>query len=246
MKSTIRLLPTTLVSLMLLGSGIGTEAAQAQFSRKRPQSFPEAARRWGYDCRRQDAGYFCRYGDRDDRWEDRRNDQWEDRHGDRSQFNRGRLYEGRTIRTSAKNRDRLVIRKNDDLSLTLYIDEDIRADDTGRVIIPRESRIEGRLRSRDGGTQFEAKHLILPNGRRYDLDARSEIIYPNRRTASRRTRTSSGAREILATILGDIRREDTSRRDDDFGSSSSRDRDLIVVYPNRDLDLRLTKDLKID
>lgn len=240
MKSKIRLVPTTLASLVLLSSGLGTEAAQAQFSNRRsrrPQSFPEAAERWGYDCKRQRRGYFCTSNGRrdDDRFDSQR-------------FNRGQVYEGRTIRTAVKNRDRILIRKNDSRDLVLYVDEDIRADDTGRVLIPRGSRIEGRLRSRDGGTQFEAKRLILSNGRRYSLDARSEIIYANRRIASRRTRTSDAAREVLSTILGDRRRrdDDFNNRDDDFGSRDNRNRDLIVVYPDRDLDLRLRKDLKID
>lgn len=240
MKSTIRLLPTTLASLVLLGSGLGIESAQAQFSGRRPRSFPEAAERWGYECKRQRSGYFCETNDRvddDDRF-DRRDDRFDSR-----QFNQGRLYAGKTIRTSSKNRDRIVIRKNDSVNLTLYVDRDIRADDSGRIIIPRDSRIEGRLRSRDGGTQFEAKRLVLSNGRRYNLDARSEIIYANRRVASRRTKTSDAARDVLSTILGDRR-----GRDDDFGSRNDRDRDrdLIVVYPDRDLDLRLRKDLKID
>ncbi len=240
MKSKIRLLPTTLASVVLLGSGLGIDAAQAQFSGRQPRSFPEAAERWGYECKRERSGYFCKLDD--DRFDD--DDRWDQRR-DRWRFNKGRLYEGRTIRTSAKNRDRIIIRKNDDRDLTLYIDENIRADDTGRVIIPRDSRIEGRLRPRDGGIQYDAKRIVLPNGRRYNLDAFSEVIYPNRRVASRRTRTSEGVRDVLATILGDRGRDDDfGRRDDDFGSI--RDRDLVVIYPDRDLDLRLRKDLKID
>lgn len=243
MKSKIRLLPTTLASVVLLGSGLGIDSAQAQFSGRRPRSFPEAAERWGYECKRERRGYFCKA--EDDRFGDDRFDDRRDQRRDRWRFNRGRLYEGRTIRTSAKNRDRIVIRKNDDRDLTLYIDENIRADDTGRVIIPRDSRIEGRLRPRDGGILYDAKRIVLPNGRRYNLDAYSEIIYPNRRVASRRTRTSDAAREVLATILGDRGRGDVfDRRDDDY--RSNRDRDLVVIYPDRDLDLRLRKDLKID
>jgi hypothetical protein len=241
MKAPSRILPTTLASLVLLTSGIGIEAAQAQFpDRRRPQSFPEAAEQWGYECKRQNAGYFCRSNDRWDRGNDDWDDQEDDWGNDSWRFSKGRLYEGQTIRTTAKNRDRLVIRKNDSMTLTLYVDENIRASDTDRVIIPRNSRIEGRLRPRDGGTQFEAERLTLPNGRRYDLDASSEIIYPNRRIASRRTTTSDAAKDILATILGDRRRED------DVDRGSNQRGDLIVVYPDQDLDLRLQKDLKID
>lgn len=244
MKSKIRLLPTTLASVVLLGSGLGIDSAHAQFSGRRPRSFPEAAERWGYECKRQRSGYFCKVDDDrvddDDRFDDRR-----DQRQDSQRFNKGRLYEGQTIQTSAKNRDRIVIRKDDNRDLTLYIDDDIRADDTGRVIIPRNSRIEGRLRSRDGGIQYDAKRIVLPNGRRYNLDAFSEVIYPNRRVASRRTKTSDGVRDVLSTILGDRRRrdDDFDRRNDDI---DTRDRNLVVIYPDRDLDLRLKKDLKID
>ncbi|KAI9133983.1 TrbI/VirB10 family protein [Acaryochloris sp. CCMEE 5410] len=244
MKSKIRLLPTTLASLVLLGSGLGIDAAHAQFSNRRPRSFPEAAERWGYECKRERSGYFCK-GD-DDRFDDdERFDDRRDRRSDRFRFNKGRLYEGKTIRTSTKNRDRIVMRKDDNRDLTLYIEDDILADDTGRVIIPRNSRIEGRLRSRDGGIQYDARRIVLPNGRRYNLDAFSEVIYPNRQVASRRTRTSEGVRDVLATILGDRRRrdDDFDRRNDDF---DTRDRNLVVIYPERDLDLRLKKDLKID
>ncbi|NJM95180.1 MAG: hypothetical protein HC792_01760, partial [Acaryochloridaceae cyanobacterium CSU_5_19] len=127
-----------------------------------------------------------------------------------------------------------TIRRNETVNLTLYVERDIRSDNSNRVVIPQNSRIEGRLRPRSGGVEFEADRLVLTNGRSYNLEARSEIIYPNNRGP---ISTSSTGREILSTILGDR----IDRRDD-----GDRDGNLVVIFPNRDLDLRLTEDLNIN
>ncbi|NJK42054.1 MAG: hypothetical protein HC934_13360 [Acaryochloridaceae cyanobacterium SU_2_1] len=227
-----KLLPSLLTSMVVLSSGLFSSAAMAQ-SFPDVDSFDDVARRWGYDCRPQNEGYYCtkasrrrgdRWGSRDDRSRDQRSDR----------FNSGRLFKGTVLPTQTRNRDRLTIRRNETVNLTLYVERDIRSDNSNRVVIPQNSRIEGRLRPRSGGVEFEADRLVLTNGRSYNLEARSEIIYPNNRGP---ISTSSTGREILSTILGDR----IDRRDD-----GDRDGNLVVIFPNRDLDLRLTEDLNIN
>jgi hypothetical protein len=213
--------------------------APAQADSQRDQDLIDWGRRQGYDCQRQRDGVFCR--DEDDSYRPGRIQR---------QIWRGQVDEGTTISTKAASRDRIVLEKNETLPLTLYVDRDIRDDGNRGVVIPRESRIEGRLKPRDGGVYFEADDLILRNGRRYGLEAESDIIYPDRRSdrsSAGNARITDAARAILRSVLGGSNSGDVfSRSDRDiFSRSRSRRDDVVVVYPDQDLDLRLTSDLRI-
>lgn len=235
---------------MLVGTGLGVNLGAAQAnSRYDLEDLIDWGRRQGYECRRQADGIFCRPDD--DFRSRRRSDRiFRDRN---SRIRRGRVYEGTIIQTKADRRDRIVLERNETLPLTLYVEQDVRDRNNRYVVLPRGSRIEGRLRPKRGGVRFVADDVILRNGRRYDLDAESDIIYPDRRvdrTASN-TRVSDAARIILSSVLGRSNSgigDVFSRRSDRdiFGSSRSRARrDIVVVYPDQDLDLYLTSDLKI-
>ncbi|MCM1983938.1 hypothetical protein [Lyngbya confervoides] len=213
-------------------------------------------------CERISGGYFCQRSDRKDRdqrnWprNDRFERNWPENRQDWGYYNpEGKLYKGALIPTVSRYGDRILIDKNDSESLTLLVERDIRSDTTRNILIPKGSQIEGRLRSHDGGIRYEADYVRLPNGRRYNLNARSETIYPRYRQA-RRGPSSDVATVILGTILSrELGRrqglgEVLGRGGDLFGRSRDlrrRDRDdLVAIDPNRDLDLRLTKDFEID
>lgn len=245
------LLLALLVSLPALSLGSAQMAdAKPKQGKNGP---PDWAPAWGYRCQEKDSGnrLECR---RDRRVDDDDDDDDDWRHNDnRDRFQQGRLESGTIISVDARNNsNRIVLRRDERLNLTLIVDENVR-DDRGRVAIPRGSLIEGELRPSNRGIRFVADELILRNGRRYDIRAESDVIYSDDRYADRRSGNNSivtgAARVILGSILGgrlgdnignlgNILNDDTFRR--------SRDRDqLVVIYPDQDLDLRLRSDLVI-
>ena len=211
------------------------------------------------NCERVSSGYFCR-DSRIKRSAQRRHDPFErtrsrqddiySRNDNRYEVRAGRIYEGAVIETRTYNNDRFDVRQGESRSLTLLVDRDVRSDTDNYVLIPKDSRIFGKLKSKDGGVRYEADYITLANGKRYDLDARSEILYPRDRRSNNRI-SSSAATVILGTILGRGRNDsavgDVIRGGDIFSSSRNRGRndDYISINPKNDLDLRLTDDFRI-
>ncbi|NCJ05143.1 hypothetical protein GS597_01135 [Synechococcales cyanobacterium C] len=265
MSTRKRLIPSALASLLILGSGLslGIDAASAQF-RQGLNRDPG----WGSRCDLRGNRYDCgSINQRDSRWDwFESNRDWRT---DRRGFPEGRVASGTLIPVSTTNRDRIVLRRNERLPLRVFVDRDIRANDTRQVVIPRDSIIEGELRPRSGGTVFEANTLYLRNGGEYRIRGRSETILPSRdqfaRFPDRRPSSNIGgvllsdaARVLLSSVLGgrstfdpgllgglfDLR--GNSRRPHDDGRFDPRLReDLVVISPQRDLDVRLTSELRI-
>lgn len=224
---------------------------------------PDWAPAWGYRCKsgekydgdKRNRKVDCKQKERDDdrsereRRQRRNRDRYEDRYeGDRN-FDSGTLKDGTYIEVESRDRDRIVLRRDEVLPLTLRVARNVR-DDRGRVLIPEGSRIEGQLRPSDGGVRFFARRLILPNGDRYSLDARSDLI--RRRTDLNDrdledTTVSRAARILIGSVLGS--RDNLGGVLEDILAGRTRidsrlRSDLIVVYPD-DLDLRLRSDLRI-
>lgn len=246
------------LALLLTGLGLGSTIQSAE---ARP---PDWAPAWGYRCKENEKisrdkyqrKINCKRDDDDDRDRGRDHDRDDDdrrgRDHDRDDrfSNRGVLRSGTLIETNYSGRDRIVLRRNETLPLTLRVSRDIR-DDRDRVVIRKGRRIEGELRPADGGVRFFARRLILTNGDDYRLDARSDVIrnYRDFRDDDLRdTVVSRAARILVGSILGD--RGDLGNILGDVlegrnqGDSRLRS-DLVVVYPDRDLDLRLRSDLRI-
>ena len=253
----------TLAGLMLLTSATGVLTG-VEPARADDDDWFEEVRD---NCQRVNNGYFCRDSDRYERsrsrgrwgngsWKNkskkgrsdnyygnRRND---DYYNSRNSSRDGRIYEGSVIQTRTFDNDRIKIRRGDSLSLTLVVDRDVRSDTDNYVLIPKGSRIYGKLQPNDGGIRFKADEIILTNGRRYNLKARSETVYARNRSGSRIS--NSAATVILGSILGrdrDSRVGDVIRGGDILSRSRSRRDDYIYINPKSDLDLRLTDDFRI-
>lgn len=250
----------TLAGLMLMTSATGVLSGVKPAQANDNDYFQKRVKK---TCQRVNNGYFCQ----DNRFERRgSNGRFErsrggfgrggfgrsTRRSDRDFSNRrfqtraGRIFEGATIRTRTFDNDRIRIRRGDSQSLTLVVDQDVRSDVDNFVLIPRGSRIVGRLRPNDGGVRYVADDIYLPNGRRYDLDARSETIFGRNRSGRRIS--NSAANVILGSILTgrDSRAGDIFRRGDILTRSRNRRfDDYISINPSRDLDLRLTDDFRI-
>jgi hypothetical protein len=188
-----------------------------------------------------------------DRWWNRDQNRWEtrdeDRRSDQSRFFRNRLSAGTYIRAYPERRRRIVLRRFERYPLTLIVDRDGATFRTGRTLFPRNSRIEGELVPARGGYRFESDRIRFPNGRSERIWAVSDIIGLDNaydRDDRSEANISNGAAGILNAILGRSSSSNSVILGDIFNRYPNSRRDLVVLYPDRTLDLRLTRDFVAD
>jgi hypothetical protein len=219
---------------------------------------------------RQDQDWRDRDG-RDRDWNDRdwsnNNDRW-NRRSDRS------LRSGTVIQARVERNRRIVLRRNEEYPLRLRVTDDVRSSYRGRVVIPEDSIIEGELVPYRDGYRFEADEIRLRNGRTRDLNAVSSTIYGDDDDWRDRdddraggilnngTLISSAAAIILQSILGGSLGSgrigglgglgglgggvSSSVLGGIFDRNPRARRELAVIYPKSDLDLRLTREFNRD
>jgi hypothetical protein len=153
--------------------------------------------------------------------------------------------------------EKIIVTPEETSSVTLIVAENIRST-SGTVIIPEGSEIEGELRPAEGGTRFMAERVTLPNrDTSYPIDATSQVI-TRTETITRNSdpdilqgaAIGAAAGAVLAEIFGDI----------DFvevlagagvGVLASvllrgqEEVEVVVVYPETDLDLTLRSDFTL-
>lgn len=129
----------------------------------------------------------------------------------------------------------------------------------GQVLIPVGSDVVGQLVTTDGGAQFIASELVLPNGARVPMQARSEVITTTERitkgTSIGRVVTGaligSGAAAAIAGVTGDrtIKAGEVligtglgALAGAIFGRQTI---DLLAIDPDADLTLTLGSDLQL-
>jgi hypothetical protein len=225
---------------------------------------------WDHRCDRTPWATACQH-DRDDRdWRNRRDRDWRDRDNTSDRWNRNdrydrynrrsdrRLSSGTVIPTRVERGRRIVLRRDEDYPLRLRVTDDVRSYDRGRVVIPEDSVIEGTLIPYQDGYRFEADEIRLRNGGTENINAVSSTLYGEDRDdrggglggiLGDGTLISSAASIILESILG--RRIETGGISSSvlggiFDRSPRARRELAVIYPNRDIDLRLTRDFRRD
>jgi hypothetical protein len=181
--------------------------------------------------------------DRDWRVEDVRDRDWRDRYGNRRNYDL-RLSEGTFIPTRMSRQGRIVLRRGEQYSLRLVTDRDLRSERGNRVVIPRGSSIYGVLVPYRRGYRFESQYVTLRNGGQTDISAVSDVIDSRDRyiRSNDDSILSPAASIILGTLIGRSITPDSDRLGDIFDRDSRARRDLVVIYPNRDLDLRLSRD----
>ncbi len=155
--------------------------------------------------------------------------------------------------------ERIVVGTNEILPLSLTVSEAVR-DANGQTLIPAGSKVEGDLRPAQGGSQFVAREITLSNGRNYSLNARSSVVRnikdPDSTSVTSvlqdavvgsaaaalisgtvvRDRRITPLRVISGTaagaLLGTLVRNATARQ-------------VVIINPDQDLDLRLRSDLEL-
>lgn len=108
--------------------------------------------------------------------------------------------------------ERILVAPDETLPLTLTIDRNIRSS-SGELLIPARSQVQGQIRPVNGGSQFVAETLILPNGTRLPMDARSDVITTRQEVQPgvngdaliKGSAIGAGAATILSGVLGNRR-----------------------------------------
>ena len=166
-----------------------------------------------------------------------------------------RIPAGTLIPVGYEEAEKVVLAPDESMRLRLTVTQDIR-DVQGRVIIPFGSEIEGQLRPVSNGTQFFAEQVIIGNRRRFRIDAISKVVTDTEKITKganagdilKGAAVGSGAAALLSAVLGDkVLEVERLLIGAGLGALGGvfvgRDKaEVVVVYPEEDLDLRLRSD----
>lgn len=151
--------------------------------------------------------------------------------------------------------EKIIVTPKETTDVTLTVAENVRS--AGRIAIPTGSQIVGELRPASGGTRFVAEELILRNSRqRLPIEATSEVITETE-TITEKTdpdilkgaAIGAAAGAVLTEIFGDV---DLAAvlggaaagvlGEVLLGGRKEKEVEVVVVNPERDLDLTLEED----
>ncbi len=171
------------------------------------------------------------------------------------QFSIARIPAGTLIPVGYEEAEKVVLAPDESMRLRLKVTQDIR-DVQGRVVIPFGSEIEGELRPVSNGTQFFAEQVIIGDRRRFRIDAISGVVTDTEKITKganagdilKGAAVGSGAAALLSAVLGDkVLEVERLLIGAGLGALGGvfvgRDKaEVVVVYPEEDLDLRLRSD----
>lgn len=169
-----------------------------------------------------------------------------------------RIPSGTTLPTRYADAEKIYVspQEPEPVPITLLIDRDIIAQD-GRLLIPINSQVIGELQSLRGGSQFQARELVLVNGTRIPMTASSPLI-----TRTEVVRRNADVREILTGValgagaaagISAVTGDRSIAAEEVLGGAAfggligyfrGRDRvTLVTIDPNADLDVTLNSPL---
>jgi len=167
--------------------------------------------------------------------------------------------EGTRLPVRYEKAEKVVVARNETLPLTLVIARNIRSA-SGQMLIPAGSEVRGELQPADGGSQFIAEELILTDDTRYFIDAASDVvettqeIRPGINTGSvlKGAAIGAGAATIISGITGK-KRITLGKILIGAGVGAAggallgkRRETVVVIEPDRDLDLTLNSRLALE
>lgn len=171
---------------------------------------------------------------------------------------------GTSITVRYDKAEKIVVMPDERMALTLTVAKDVIARD-GRVLIPQGSEIAGDLTPVSGGTQFIARELTLYRPR-LERQARSLYINGSSRVVRRTEEVRQGAntRSILegaaiggaaAAALAVLTGDRAIATEEVLGGAglgalgglflNRKKANVVVVYPDRDLTVRLGSELAL-
>ncbi|HEY9660566.1 MAG TPA: hypothetical protein V6C65_19090, partial [Allocoleopsis sp.] len=163
---------------------------------------------------------------------------------------RNGLPSGTLIPVSYDKAEKIVVTPDETSPVTLEIPANI-LNSSGRLMIPAGSQLEGNLQPANGGTQFVANTLILPDGTRQAINAASNVVTETETITEqddpnilRGAAVGAAAAAILAEILGSIdvlevlAGAGVGTLAEIFLLRNKREVEVVVVYPEQ-LEVRL-------
>lgn len=171
-----------------------------------------------------------------------------------------RIPAGTALPVRYEKADKILLAKNEPnpAPITLKVSQNI-VDAQGKVLIPVNSDVVGQLQTTQGGAQFVASQIVLPDGAQLPVSANSELITKTETV----TKGANVGRIIAGTVVGAGAAAGISGVTGDrvikaeevlpgaavgalAGFFLGKDKvDLIVINPNTDLNLTLASDLVI-
>jgi len=169
---------------------------------------------------------------------------------------RDRILAGTMIQVEYPEAEKIVIMPNETVPLTITVAQDV-VTSQGRVWIPAGAEIVGQLKPASGGSQFVANEVIISAGKRFRLDANSEVV-----TRTETIQKGASARSILggavigaaaAAAIGAVVGDNAIATEEVLGGAGlgaitgvfvgRRKVDVVVVLPSEDLNLTLQSDI---
>ncbi|MBW4491528.1 MAG: hypothetical protein KME26_00155 [Oscillatoria princeps RMCB-10] len=165
---------------------------------------------------------------------------------------------GTVISVTYDEGDKILLKRDETMPLTLKVAENITSP-SGSVLIPAGSDIVGQLQPAEDGSQFVAQELVLRNGRRLRLDARSEVV-----TKTEKIDRGASTNQVLkgavigaaaATAIAAITGDRAIATEEVLGGAGlgaigglvfgRKKVELISINPENDLDLTLRSPLAL-
>jgi hypothetical protein len=174
-------------------------------------------------------------------------------------FNRLRIASGAVIPVGTEKGEKITLAPNETKKFTLVIPQNLRASN-GTLLVAAGSKVEGEFRPVGDGTQFVAQTLVTSDGKRFVMDASSQVV--TRREKVRRgistksVLTGAGAGAAAGAILGAVTGDKKITLGEVLigagvgagaGAAIGRNEtEVIAVFPNQDLSLRLNQALALN
>lgn len=152
--------------------------------------------------------------------------------------------------------ERIIVKPDETAPVTLTVAEDIRSD-SGTIVIPAGSQIEGELQPAEGGTQFVSEELIFTSSdQRLPIDATSAVITETQ-TITEKTdpdilegaAIGAAAGAVIGEIFGGIDLGEVLGGAG-IGAIASlllrgeEEVEVVIIEPETDLDLTLQSDIE--
>ncbi|MGB3639132.1 MAG: S-layer homology domain-containing protein [Rivularia sp. (in: cyanobacteria)] len=166
--------------------------------------------------------------------------------------------EGTVLPVKYDKAEKIMVTKDETAPLTLTISQNV-ITDTGSLVIPAGSNVEGKLQPVEGGSQFVAEKLILANGKEYGITATSGIITKTETIKKgtstqgivKNTALGAGAAAAVAAVTGDR----AVATEEILGGAAigaitgiffnKKSVDLIVIDPNTDLEMTIGRSFEV-
>jgi hypothetical protein len=207
-----------------------------------------------FPSQRRDRGGWDSYPNRD------RSDSYPSypsRNRSNSYYDRVVIPDGTRIPVYYEKREKIVVAPDETVPITLQVAANIRSRQ-GRILIPAGTDISGDLEPERDGVRFVAKELELDGDKiRFDavsqvVDEREEVNRNNTGSIVKGAAIGAGAAAILAAVTGD-RKIGLGEILGGAGIGAvggwvlgrNRKREVIVIDPDRELELTLQSDLAL-